>query len=80
MDKFQCLRWMISALLSLHQDDGGSSLLAWMAFLLHKGSELVKVESNQAVNQVLMLATFRSGGLVASKLLILVACDDLPAS
>ena len=57
-----------------------ASLLAWMAFLFHNRLELAKVESNQVVNQVLMLCTFRSGGLVASMLPILVACDDLPVS
>ena len=55
-----------------------ASLLAWMAFLLHKGSELVKAELNQAVNLVLMLGTLVSGSLVALKLSILVAWDDLP--
>ena len=57
-----------------------ASLLAWMAFLFHNGLELAKVESNQVANWVLMLCTFRSGSLVALKLPILVAHDDLPVS
>ena len=50
-----------------------------MAFLLHKGSELAKAESNQVVNLALMLGTLASGSLVALKLSFLVAQDDLPA-
>ena len=54
-----------------------ASLLAWMAFHLHRASELVKAESNQAVNLALILGILASSGLVASKLSILVARDDL---
>ena len=49
-----------------------ASLLAWMAFHLHKASDLVKAKSNQVVNLALMLGILALNGLVASKLSILV--------
>ena len=65
--------WGVSTLPSFCQ----ASLLAWMAFCLHKASELAKATSNQAANLVLMLGILALSGLVASKFSILVARDDL---